>query len=272
MPARTVTLVLLAALAAAAGAGAGCSAAVTPTPQEDASIGGKVEIHGRIFDLETCPGGCLVVVGAVVSLHSDPALISDPTGPDGAFVLQGVPRQSSQRLRAETTNGMVGSYVTTLNVNALAVGDEDVFGVELYMLSAADTDLLGVIATESPRDLRSEGGYVGEVIRREPDPEAVAGATVELFPGEFPMRYVNVIPRYVPGETALQPSGATSTSGYGLFVVASLGADQSLGVMVKAAGLAFEPLLLPMAPGTLAFGLHLGTPLDGGVVDASTDH
>jgi hypothetical protein len=273
MRARAVAFVWLAGLAVAGLAGPGCGAAVTVTPPEDAGTKGKLAIHGRIFDLETCPGGCLVVVGAVVSLYDDPARLSDPTGPDGAFVLRGVPRQSSQRLRAEKTTGIVGSYVTTLNVNAVAVGEEDVFGVELYMLSAADADLLGVIAAESTRDLRVEGGYVGEVIRRAPEPEAVADAHVELLPADFPMRYVNVIPRYVPGEAALQPSTATGTSGYGLFVVAPFGDAQDLGVMVTAAGLGFDPLLLPMAPGTLAFGLHLGTPtLDGGVVDASTVH
>ncbi|MBI5478495.1 MAG: hypothetical protein HY906_06540 [Deltaproteobacteria bacterium] len=283
MPARAKALgpLVAAALVAAlgAGGGSGCGAEVTVAPQQDASTVGRVVIHGRIFDLETCPEGCLVVVGAVVSLDDDPAVLSEPTGPDGAFALGRVPRQSSQRLRAETTTGIVGSYVTTLNVNAVAVGEEDVFGVELYMLSAGDADLLGAIASESSRDLRVEGGYVGEVIRRDPEPEAVAGAEVELFPADFPMRYVNVIPRYVPGEDVLQPSTATGTSGYGLFVVAPFGDPQQMGVLVTANGLGFEPLLLPMAPGTLAFGLHVGTPgavdggtPDGALLDGSTVH
>lgn len=262
MPARAVALTCL-ALAL------GCGAEVRVGP-EDGAVPGGITIHGRIFDLETCPSGCLVVVGAVVSLHSDQSVVSPPTGPDGAFALAGVRKGSKQLLRAETTNGMEGSFVTTLNVNELELGDEDLFGVELYMLSAADADLLGAIAAESGRDLRVEGGYVGEVIRREPDPAAVSGATVELFPADFAMRYVNVIPRYVPGETALQPSTAITTSGYGLFVVAPFGDPQDLGVLVTAPGLAFAPLLFPMAPGELAFGLHVGTPdLDGGLADAA---
>jgi hypothetical protein len=279
MPARAKALVPLVAAALGAALGSGCGAQVSVQPQQDASTEGRVAIHGRIFDLETCPDGCTVVVGAVVSLHDDPGVVSDPTGPDGAFVLGRVPQASAQRLRAETTTGIVGAYVSTLNVNEVAVGEADVFGVELYMLSAADPDLLGVIAAESTRDLRTEGGYVGEVIRRDPAPAAVAGATVALFPADFPMRYVNVIPRYVAGEPALQPSTATGTSGYGLFVVAPFGDAQDLGVMVTAAGLGFDPLLLPMAPGTLAFGLHVGTPgaADGGTPDgaprdASTVH
>ena len=196
---RALAVGWLAALAAV-----GCAAQVTVT-QEDGGTPSGVTVHGRIFDLETCPGGCTVVIGAVVSLYDDQAVISQPTGPDGAFALAGVPRGSTQRLRAETTNGMTGSYVTTVNANAIEVGDEDLFGVELYMLSAADADLLGAIATESGRDLRTEGGYVGEVIRRNPEPEAVTGASVQLFPADFPMRYVNVIPRYVTGEPPLQP-------------------------------------------------------------------
>jgi len=281
MPVRAAAFASLAALAsvALAAAGPGCHAEVSVVPQQDASTAGKLSIHGRIFDLETCPDACQVVVGAVVSLHDNAAVLSEPTGPDGAFILGGVPQQSSQRLRAETTTGIVGSYVTTLNANAVAVGEEDVFGVELYMLSAADGDLLGAIARESTRDLRTEGGYVGEVIRRDPVPEAVAGAHVELFPADFPMRYVNVIPRYEPAEAALQPAAAGSTSGFGLFVVAALDQQQNLGVLCAADGLVFEPLLFPMAPGTLAFGLHLGTPgtADGGTadsapVDASTIH
>jgi hypothetical protein len=270
MLARALGLAVLVALA-----GVGCGAEVSVHPQQDASTEGRVAIHGRIFDLESCPAGCLVVVGAVVSLHDDPGVVSDPTGPDGAFALARVPKGSAQRLRAETTTGIQGAYVSTLNVNEVAVGDEDVFGVELFMLSAADGDLLGAIATESTRDLRSEGGYVGEIIRRDPEPAAVAGAKVDLFPAEFPMRYVNVIPRYVTGEPVLQPSSAAATSGYGLFVVAPFGDAQDLGVMITAAGLAFDPLLLPMAPGSLAFGLHVGTPVaaDGGVpVDASAVH
>ena len=252
---------------------AGCHAQVTVT-QDDGGPPAGVTIHGRIFDLESCPGGCMVVVGAVVSLYDDQSIISEPTGPDGAFALLGVPRSSTQRLRAETTNGMTGQYVTTVNANAIDVGDEDIYGVELYMLSAADGDLLGAIASESGRDLRTEGGYVGEVIRREPAPAAVSGASVELFPSDFPMRYVNVVPRYVTGEPALQPDSATSTSGYGLFVVAPFGAAQDLGILVHASGLGFDPLLVPMAPNVLAFGLHVGTPvLDGGVpVDASAVH
>jgi hypothetical protein len=252
---------------------AACDAHVS-VPQQDGGTPGGVTIHGRIFDLESCPGGCLVVQGAVVSLLDDPAVVSAPTGPDGAFALAGVPRQSTPRLRAEAASGTTGSFVTTVNANAIDVGDEDVFGVELYMLSAADGDLLGAIATESGRDLRVEGGYVGEVIARVPAPEAVAGAGVQLFPGEFPMRYVNVIPRWTPAEPALQPSGATGTSGYGLFAVAPFGAAQDMGVEVTAVGLRFDVLLVPMAPGVLAFGLHVGTPdRDGGAPgDASAVH
>ena len=264
---RAFTVAALVALA-------GCSARVT-VPQEDGGPPGGVTIHGRIFDLESCPDGCLVVVAAVVSLVSDQGVVSAPTGPDGAFALAGVPRQSTQRLRAETTTAMGQTYVTTVNANAVEVGAEDLFGVELYMLSAADTDLLGAIAAESGRDLRVEGGYVGEVIRRDPEPAAVTGAKVELFPGDFPMRYVNVIPRWVTGEPALQPAAATGTSGYGLFVVATYSDPQELGVHVTATGLGFEPLLVPMATGALAFGLHVGTPVaqDGGApVDASAVH
>jgi hypothetical protein len=267
MVARAVTVVALVALT-------GCGAQVT-VPQQDGGAPGGVAIHGRIFDLESCPGGCLVVVGAVVSLLGDQGVISKPTGPDGAFALAGVPRQSTQRLRAETTTAMGLTYVTTVNANAVAVGEEDLFGVELYMLSAADTDLLGVIATESGRDLRVEGGYVGEVIRRDPEPQAVTDAKVDLFPADFPMRYVNVIPRWVAGETALQPSTAAGTSGYGLFVVAPFGEAQDMGIQVTATGLAFDPVLVPMAPAVLAFGLHVGAPpaLDGGTPgDASTVH
>ena len=264
MSPRVLALVALLALA-------GCRAEVQ-VMQADGSAPGGITIHGRIFDLESCPEGCLVVVGAVVSLHADQGVISQPTGPDGAFALAGVQRGSKQRLRAEATSGMEGAYVTTLNVNEIDVGEEDLFGVELYMLAAGDADLLGAIARESGRNLRVEGGYVGEVIRRDPEPEAVTGAKVELFPADFAMRYVNVIPRYVPDETALQPSSATGTSGYGLFVVAPFGDSQDLGVLVTATGLSFDPLLFPMAPGVLAFGLHLGTPdLDGGTPDARPD-
>jgi hypothetical protein len=266
MRSRAFTVAVLVALA-------GCHAQVS-TVQDDGGTPGGVTIHGRIFDLESCPGGCMVVVGAVVSLHDDQSVVSSPTGPDGAFALADVPRGTKQRLRAETTTGMTGQFVTTVNANEIELHDDDVFGVELYLLSAVAGDLLGAIATESGRDLRTEGGYVGEVIRREPEPAAVTGASVELFPADFPMRYVNVIPRYVTGEPALQPNGATGTSGYGLFVVAPFGDAQDLGILVHVSGLGFDPLLIPMAPGVLVFGLHVGTSvLDGGTpVDASTVH
>lgn len=245
-----------------------CTAAVTVTGPQDASTDPGVAIHGRVLDLETCPSvsGCRVVVGVVVSRSDAPAVLSEPTGPDGAFVLSGVVPGTAPLLRVEATTGMVGSYVTTLNANPVAVQGADVFGVELYVLSAADQDLLGAIAAESTRDLRSSGGYVGEVIRREPTAAAVASAHVELFPGDYPMRYVNVIPRYVPAEAVLQPATAGSTSGFGLFAVAALEEPGDLGVLVTADGLTFEPLLVPMAPGTVVFGLHVGTPapVDGG--------
>jgi len=273
MPVRAAAFASLAALAsvAFAAAGPGCNAEVSVVPQQDASTAGKVSIHGRIFDLETCPDGVPGGGRRGGLAPRQPGRALGAHRPDGAFILGGVPQQSSPRLRAETTTGVVGSYVTTSTPTPSRSGEEDVFGVELYMLSAADGDLLGAIARESTRDLRTEGGYVGEVIRREPVPEAVTGAHVELFPADFPMRYVNVIPRYEPAEAVLQPAAAGSTSGFGLFVVAALDQPQNLGVLCTADGLVFEPLLFPMAPGTLAFGLHLGTPgaADGGTADSA---
>jgi hypothetical protein len=268
-------LVTAALVALALAGGCACSATVTYPPPADSGPPPGPTLHGRILDLETCPDaeGCRVIEGAVVSLYGDTTVLSEPTGPDGAFALPGVPPGSMQLLRAEATTGQGGAYVTTVNANPIFVGDEDLYGLELYMLSAADGDLLGAIAAEAGVDFRQTGGYVGEVIRREPTAEAVAGAHVELFPADFPMRYVNVIPRYVPDEAVLLDVTATGTTNFGLFAVATIDQEENMGVLVTASGLVFPPLLLPMAPGTVVFGLHVGTPgdaggADGGVADA----
>jgi hypothetical protein len=245
---------------AALGLCAACTGAVTVPAQEDGAVVHPVAIHGRVLDLESCPSpaGCVPVAGVTVALAADRGVVAAPTGREGAFLLEGVPPDSRQLLVVGPPAGAVGAYVPTLNANPVGVAKSDVFGVELYVLSGADADLLGAMARESTRDFRVTGGYLGEVIERTDVVTAVAGAHVELLPAQFPMRYVNVIPRFAPGEPALQPEAAGLTSAFGLFAVATLDAAAEVAILVTADGLAFDLITVPMAPGEVAFGLHPG--------------
>jgi hypothetical protein len=242
---------------------AGCTGQVTvTTPTGDGGRpppGGGLAIQGRVYDFETCPAaaGCLPVEGVTVALEPDRTVTSDPTGADGAFVLAGVPANASVTVSVDTSTAP--TYVATFNANPIAIGAVDVQGVDVYVLSSADPDLLGVIATESNRDLRVTGGYLGVVLQGGASFVGVANAHVELMPPDYPMRYVNVIPRYAPTELVLLPPSAGGTAACGLFAVGTLTASGTAAIAVTAETLAFESLVVPIVPGRIALGVHEGS-------------
>src|SRR6185503_18171198 len=83
-------------------------------PQLDASVPPPegIAIHGRVVDFESCPvpPGCRPVPGLVVRVDGT-ALASAPTGSEGAFLIEDVPKDIELSFTVGSATG--GGFATT---------------------------------------------------------------------------------------------------------------------------------------------------------------
>ncbi len=218
-----------------------------------------ITVRGRVVDAETCAStaGCQGVPGVVVALLTAAERVrSEPTGLEGAFELSGVPAGGPHHLVGIPQDTAAARWAATINPMAVDSG-EDVFGLELYVLPQDSDALLTALRAEGI-DLVATGGYIGQVVVAEGATlTAVEGVGVSASPPQGEIRYVQVLPRYVPDEPALKDPGATTTSAFGLFVVPSGGGSpEAVRLAPSGGGSSFEWITTPLRPGLVSFAIH----------------
>lgn len=250
------SLAVLALLALAPGVSAGCTnPAVRPPPAEG------IEVRGRVVDAESCAStaGCLGVEGMIVTLRGWPdSIVSAPTGPDGAFALEGVPGGGYRHLIARSAES-AALYAPTLNPMVVHPDDvEGIYGVELYVLGRDPDSLLEALRTEGI-DLLLGGGYVGQAVHVTGSRiEAAEGVRVHMHPEPASLRFVAALPRYVPGEPVLKPATAETTGPFGIFVAEADGPTELAVVAPIEDGVTFDLVISPIEPGLVTYAVHRG--------------
>lgn len=224
---------------------------------------GTITLRGRVVDAETCASaaGCTAAPSMIVALRSDPERVrSAPTGADGTFILANVPIGYRHDLLVSAEGG-AASVAPTLNPMVVAPTDEtDRFGVELYVLPRDPGSLLDGLRGEGI-DLVLGGGYVGQAVRVEgASVTAAAGARVAMHPPPESLRFVNVIPRFVPDQPLLLPTDAVSTGPFGLFVAEADGPTDPVAVVPLEDGFLYELVVTPLEPGFVTYAVHRGAP------------
>lgn len=227
---------------------------VRPPPGEG------VGVRGRVVDAESCAStsGCLGVEGIVVALRGSETLVSEPTGPDGAFALEGVPAGGFAHLIARPV-ASAASWAPTLNPMVVEPDDvEDLFGVELYVLSREPDSLLEALRAEGI-DLVLGGGYVGQAVHVIGSRiEAADGVRVHVHPDPASLRFVAVLPRFVPGEAVLKPPTADTTGPFGIFVAEANGPSELSAVIPIEDGVDYDLVISPIQPGLVTYAIHRG--------------
>lgn len=247
-------------LAASAG---GCDA--TPVGGHGSDGGATlahVTVRGRVVDAESCSepvSGCQPVRGVVVAAAGATALRSAPTGADGAFRLDGLPRGFASDLLLVPQDTAGARYAPTLNPQIVPADSDvaEIFGAELYVLPRDAGSLLDAVRTEAGLDLVTSGGYVGQAVL-ETGRVPVDGASAIVYPAQQPVRYVNVLPRMAPTESALRPATATTTGPFGIFVFAASGPREDLAVVPVKDAVAFTLISTRLQPGEVTFAVHFG--------------
>jgi len=230
----------------------------SPDPPVD---GETITVRGRVVDAEGCASttGCRGVEGLVVALASRPDTIrSAPTGVDGTFELADVPAGYRHDLVVTAGAGLEDAFAPTLNPSVLGSdATEDQFGLQVYALPRGPESLLEALRREG-YDLVLAGGYVGQTMRVVDGTwvEASEGVSIEVYPAQDEVRYVAVLPRYVPDEPPLRPRGATSTGAFGLFAFQALAPVDPVAVVPAHATLEHDVVAAPLVPGMVTFGIH----------------
>lgn len=231
-----------------------------------------VVLHGRVVDFESCASWdrCGAVEGVVVRLRTLPDHASSPTTEPGRFELE-TPRAREDDLVVTEPGGTAGRYAPTLNPWAAPPAVSDVFGIELYALpfgtsAGGSPSLLSTLASPAGGgiDLVTEGGYVGQVLRRDSDGlHAVGEARVEVvLPSDWPahvpapeVRFVQNVPRYASGPV-LYEEGYAATGPFGMFVIRGGGQTATLTIRVQSRETIFTEVLAPIVPGSVTLGIH----------------
>jgi len=222
----------------------------------------SLSVRGRVVDAESCSDstrGCQPVRGIVVAAAGAPELRSAPTGADGAFRLDGLPRGFASALLLVPQDTAGALYVPTLNPEVVPAASDvtEIFGAELYVLPRGTGSLLDAVAREAGLDLITTGGYVGQAVL-ETGSVPVAGASAIAYPAQGTMRFVNALPSVASGEMALLPETATTTGPFGLFLFAAGAPRESVAVVPLEDGRAFTLINARLAPGEVAFAVHYG--------------
>jgi hypothetical protein len=261
-----------AALALAVAATACQQPVGNPPPDADEA---NVRLHGRVVSLESCPGanGCRPVEDVLVRLHDLPIYASEPTGGTGRFVLP-VPAVHEDHLVVDPG---AFPFAQTVNPWAAPPAVSDVYGLEIYVMPVGtNTDGSATILTALSRltppiqllnegTTLGEGGYIGQVLRRDEDGQhAVMGAAVEVVVGEgWPVgvpapevRYVRSVPRFETGDI-LYEAGYPGTGPFGIFVIPTRQQTAVITVRVSTADTIFSDVVAPVAPGAVTIGIHV---------------
>lgn len=229
-----------------------------------------VDLHGRIVNLETCSGGngCRPVAGVRARLRTLPAYVSEPTNDPGRFVLT-VPTLHEDDIQIDP-----GDYPFALTLNPWAAPPaiSDVYQLELYTLPTGPgtiltdlTDLPEPISLISHGGQLGEGGYVGQVLRRDEDGNhAVLGATVEVILSEdWPtdvappeVRYIQDLPGW--GDDLLYPEETNATGPPGIFIVPTRGQTAHITVHVESLDgtTIYREVVAFVSPGMVTLGIH----------------
>ncbi len=222
----------------------------------------RLTVRGRVVDAESCSDatrGCQPVRGVVVAAAGATDVRSAPTGADGAFRLDGLPRGFASALLLIPQDTAGARYAPTLNPQIVPADSSvaEIFGAELYVLPRDTGSLLDAVEREAGFDLVATGGYVGQAVL-ETGRTPVDGATAIVYPAQEPVRFVNVLPSIAPGEMALRPATATTTGPFGMFVVPATGPRDDLAIVPVKDGLAFTLIDTRVQPGEVAFAVHFG--------------
>lgn len=219
---------------------------------------GLISVRGRVVDFERCASeaGCTPLEGMIVALASDPErVVSAPTRLDGTYILSGVPAGYRHDLIVRPRSG--ASHAPTINpmaVQATAQGDQ--FNVELYAVPRDPASLLEGLKGEGI-DLVLGGGYLGQVVRTNGSMVmAAADVQIVVSPPQQPLRFVSVLPRFVPGEPILRPADADRTGPFGMFVVPARGPVDPFLVVPVDPAITYAPVAAPLAPGFVTCAIH----------------
>jgi hypothetical protein len=243
-------------------------------PPGDIGTTKRVQVSGRVVDLETClsMAGCMGAKGLRVSLFSDNRIISEPTQPDGAFVLENVPDRSKHYLMVTDASG-TNKFLTCLQAEPINTAGNNVWGVELYALLQAG-GLYEGIKREASLEVGSQSLYLGQAfyLKGGTEMKALEGVTV---PTESPasVRYVECNPSLqkppLPSCTrVLFDEKRSFTANYGEFLVYSPSRSGTLSLALTSPDYSFAPVSVPWGAGYLSIGVHQGHathPLDGGI-------
>jgi hypothetical protein len=216
-------------------------------------------IRGRVVDFETClsSAGCTGVAALRVSVLTDSSLVSAATGPDGAFSLPDVPAGSRVHLIVSDAAG-AGRFLPTLQATEIAVGVEDVFGLECYALQARG-GLYAALQTEAQLAVESHGLYLGQVVQIAAGKMKALDAVTPAVSPAATLRFVRDNPRFSPGQQALFPSDRTMTGIFGQFVVVAPAPQRPYRIALSGADMRFEPTDALIGAGYLSIGVHRTT-------------
>jgi hypothetical protein len=214
-----------------------------------------------VVDAESCASaaGCTGVAGAVVTLRADPDVRSAPTSAEGAFVLSGVPIGYRQDLVVTASDG--AAYAPTSNPMVIEPEDDaDRFGITLYAMPRDASSLLEALRAQGI-DLVLGGGYVGQVVRVEGSTVTAAeGAHVIVYPSQRSLRFVGVLPRFIPDEPVLLAPDATTTGAFGMFVVEADGPADPVAFAAYDDAIEYDLVVAPLEPGIVTYAIHRGSP------------
>ena len=232
-----------------------------------------ITLNGRVVDFESCASWnrCTAVEGVEVRLRTLPEVASEPTTSPGRFALESPPAREDDLLVTEPLGGF-GRFAPTLNPWAAPPAVSDVYGIELHVLPLGNNSegrpsivtALAAAPLGDRIDLVGDGGYIGQVLRRDSDGlHAVQEARVEVvLPADWPshvpapvVRFIQNVPRYASGDV-LYEEGYAATGPFGIFVVPAEGQSAVLTIRVHAQDTIFTEVVAPVVPGMVTLGIH----------------
>lgn len=223
------------------------------------STGGRLAIHGRIVDLNSCLlPPCDPAVGLVVSAGPGRPR-SAPSGVDGGFVIEGLSAGESAQLTVDDAPGESDLYVPTRMAEVVTMSNgEDVYGVMVYVVRR-DSFFYQAIVDELGAAVESHALYLGQVFHTEDEHGTLmASKDVEVkSPAAASIRFRKAIDEhdqlegfYLADHTTTGPTGQ-------FLVVHPTDASPSLSVDDLARGMQAE-ITAPLKRGVLTIqSLHM---------------
>lgn len=237
-------------------AAAGCPGA-SNGPASD-TVSGTIEVKGRVVDFESCitGSGCLGVPDVKVGLFSEPSIFSAKTAPSGTFAITNAPVGSPTYLYVYDVGGS-GTYLSSLQVEPVALQGSGVYGLELFALKRQGALFSGIIK-EAKVNVQTHPLYIGQVFKVEQGSmKALPDVSIQSTPAAE-IRYVNCISTF--SQCAGQPTlfaSRSSTGQFGQFVVISKSASGTTHtITATGTGYSFKSAKAPLGLGYVTIGVH----------------